>query len=136
MAYYIGILDGSARTWGVRIPDFPGVHGGGATPDEAIADVISALREVGAIMVAEGTPLPPARSLAEISADADAAPNARDGEVAVMIPVLVDEGRTVKANVSLDKRLLETIDTEAKARGLTRSAFLASAAIEKIQKAG
>jgi metal-responsive CopG/Arc/MetJ family transcriptional regulator len=39
----------------------------------------------------------------------------------------------VRANVTFDAGLLAAIDTEAGRRGLTRSAFLASAAREKIE---
>jgi hypothetical protein len=51
----------------------------------------------------------------------------------ISVPLLLDRGRSVKANISLDAGLLETIDEEAKRRGLTRSAFLSSAAVEKIE---
>jgi predicted RNase H-like HicB family nuclease len=27
--HYIGILDTDGQTWGVRVPDLPGCHGGG-----------------------------------------------------------------------------------------------------------
>jgi predicted RNase H-like HicB family nuclease len=134
MGYYIGILDGSGDVWGVRIPDFPGVHGGGATAEEAVDDAITALREVGAIMSAEGQELPKARALAEVLADKKSAPNIKVGELAVMVPLLVDRGRPVRANISLDAGLLETIDAEAARRGLTRSAFLVSAALDKIAR--
>lgn len=132
MSYYIGIVDGSGETWGVRIPDFPGVHGGGSTPEAAVADAISALREVAAIMVGEGADLPHARTLAEVLSDKTSAPNTKAGEAAVMVPLLLDRGRPVRANISLDAGLLETIDAEASRRGLTRSAFLVSAAVDKI----
>ncbi len=66
--------------------------------------------------------------LADVATDSDAAA----GEAAVMIPLLIDKGRPVRANISIDEGLLEAIDHEAKRRGLTRSAFLASAAIDKI----
>jgi predicted RNase H-like HicB family nuclease len=134
MSYYIGILDGSGDVWGVRIPDFPGIHGGGATAEEAVDDAITALREVGAIMSSEGKQLPKARTLAEVLADKTSAPNIRAGELAVMVPLLVDRGRPVRANISLDAGLLETIDAEAARRGLTRSAFLVSAALDKIAR--
>ena len=49
-----------------------------------------------------------------------------------MVPLFLDSGRTVRANVSFDAALLEAIDAAAKARGLSRSAFLASAARDKI----
>ncbi len=47
-----------------------------------------------------------------------------------------NSGRPVKANLSLDAGLLDAIDEAAKRRGLTRSAFLASAAREKIESEG
>jgi uncharacterized protein (DUF1778 family) len=60
----------------------------------------------------------------------------RAGETAVMIPLLLDSGRPVRANLSLDAALLEAIDSAARARGLTRSAFIASAARQKIMAEG
>jgi HicB_like antitoxin of bacterial toxin-antitoxin system len=54
------------------------------------------------------------------------------GEAAVIIAVMIDDGRTVRANLTFDAGLLRAIDAAARARGLTRSAFLASAAREKI----
>ncbi len=50
----------------------------------------------------------------------------------IQMPVLLDAGRSVRADISLDAGLLEVIDAAAKRRGVTRSAFLASAAREKI----
>ena len=70
----------------------------------------------------------PPTTLTEIVASGEIA----EGESAVMIPLLLDSGRTVHADVSLDAALLEAIDATAKERGLSRSAFLASAAREKI----
>jgi metal-responsive CopG/Arc/MetJ family transcriptional regulator len=50
------------------------------------------------------------------------------------VPVLRDAGRPAKANVSLDAGILEAIDEAAREHGLTRSAFIASAAREKIRR--
>ena len=44
----------------------------------------------------------------------------------------MNTGRAVRINLSLDAGTLAAIDEAANARGLTRSAFLASAAREKI----
>jgi predicted RNase H-like HicB family nuclease len=132
MNYYVAILDGSKNVWGVRFPDFPGCHGGGPTPDAAIADATSALRVFAAMMVGDGEPIPRARTPDELRPDE----LPRKGESLVMIPLLLERARPVKANISLDAGLLEAIDTEAKRRGLTRSAFLVSAAIDKIEGAG
>jgi hypothetical protein len=53
--------------------------------------------------------------------------------VAVIIPVVLDAGRSVRANLTFDAGLLEAIDAEAERRGLTRSAFLASVARERLE---
>jgi len=61
----------------------------------------------------------------------------RQGAVLASVPLIKDTGRAVRVNVSLDAGTLAAIDAAASARGLTRSAFLASAAREKIaQEAG
>jgi metal-responsive CopG/Arc/MetJ family transcriptional regulator len=49
------------------------------------------------------------------------------------VPLVLDAGRAVRANLSLDAGHLDAIDEAAKAHGPTRSAFLASAAREKIE---
>jgi predicted RNase H-like HicB family nuclease len=128
MTDYVGVLDGSGEVWGVRIPDIPGCVGGGAAPEAAIADAAEALRDVLAHKREGGFPAAATSTLTEIVASGEIG----EGESAVMIPLLLDSGRTVRANVSLDAAPLEAIDAAAKERGLSRSAFLASAAREKI----
>lgn len=131
MVYYVGILDGGKNACGIRIPDVPGCHGGGRTPEDAIADAISALREVAAHLTANDVALAAPRSVREIMKDE--AVDLESAESLVMIPLLLDRGRSVKANISLDAGLLEAIDSEAERSGLTRSSFLASAAVEKMK---
>jgi predicted RNase H-like HicB family nuclease len=132
--HYVGILDGSKDTWGVRVPDLPGCHGGGDTAEAAIADAISAAREWAEHRSAKAAAMPACRPLSQIIRDGEL--DVRAGETAVMIPLLLDSGRPVRANLSLDAALLEAIDDAARARGLTRSAFIASAAREKIMAEG
>ena len=124
MTHFPGILDGSGDVWGVRIPDLDGCVGGGATPEAAISDAACALRDVMAHKQSADFAPPRASALASIIASGEIA----EGESAVMIPLLLDAGRTVRANLTLDAGLLESIDAEAKLRGVTRSAFVASAA--------
>ena len=131
MIYYVGILDGSGDVWGVRVPDLLGCVGGGCTPEAAIADAVTALREVVAHKQSGGFAVPCASTLAEILDSGAIEP----GESTVMLPLVLDAGRTVRANLTLDAGLLEAIDAAAAQRGLTRSGFLASAAREKILRA-
>jgi len=58
------------------------------------------------------------------------------GGALAYVPLVLDAARPVKANLSLDAGLLNAIDEAAARRGLTRSAFLASAAREKIKSEG
>lgn len=127
--HYVGVLDGGGDFWGVRLSDLPGCVGAGATPEEALADVARALRDVVVHKTAGGFEIPKARSVSEVVAAGEIMP----GEVVVLVPLLRDSGRTVRANVTFDAGLLEAIDEAADRRGLTRSAFLASAAREKIE---
>lgn len=130
MTQYIGILDGSGKAWGVRIPDLPGCYGGGVSPEAAIADAMSAAREWIGHRETRGEVPPKPRTLAQISKKGEIDP--ANNEAAVIIPVVLDAGRTVRANLTFDAGLLEAIDAEAARRGLTRSAFLASAARERL----
>jgi predicted RNase H-like HicB family nuclease len=130
MALYLALVDGEKKTWGVRIPDFPGCHGGGETIEAAIADATRALREFAADMVADGEAIPEPTSYRDIEATFKRLREPLG--VPAYIPLLLDKARAVRANISLDAGLLEAIDAAAKARGLTRSAFLASAALDKI----
>lgn len=109
--YFVGILDGTAGVYGVRIPDVPGCHGGGATATEAIADAISALSE----MAPQASAVTP-RQPNEIAADRNAEFNAVRGESFVLLPLLSESGHQVRANISLDARQLAVIDQAAALR--------------------
>jgi predicted RNase H-like HicB family nuclease len=132
MNYYIGIIDGKPGAFGVRIPDCPGAFGAGKTLEDAVANAIVGLAAWAEGALKDGDILPAPRDILEIVESGDDAPDVMAGEVIAMVPLLLDAGRTVKANVTFDAGLLEAIDSEAQRRGLTRSAFLASAAREKI----
>ena len=66
MIRYVGILDGSDGVWGVRVPDLPGCHGGGASPAEAIADAVSAMGEWAEVRIAKHLPMPNPRTVANL----------------------------------------------------------------------
>jgi predicted RNase H-like HicB family nuclease len=131
MANYVGILDGSGKAFGVRIPDLPGCYGAGKTPEAALADAMSAAREWIAHKVTQGEAPPKPSTMVQILKSEKI--DAKQNEAAVIIPVVLDSGRTVRANLTFDAGLLEAIDAEAERRGLTRSAFLASAARERLE---
>ena len=85
---------------------------------------------------ADGEKLPKPRSAEKLRADPQVAAALAHGGVPAYVPLVLDAGRPVKANLSLDAGLLEAIDEAAERRGLTRSAFFASVAREKIESDG
>jgi predicted RNase H-like HicB family nuclease len=82
---YVGILDGKGDVWGVRIPDVPGVHGGGATPQAAIADAASALSEAADLAARSGRRLPKPRSVDVIRADSAVLSDLSEADVFVLV---------------------------------------------------
>ncbi|MEJ1161260.1 type II toxin-antitoxin system HicB family antitoxin [Prosthecomicrobium sp. N25] len=132
MTHYVGIIDGQKDVWGVRIPDVPGCHGGGGTPEQALSDAVSALSEIADDLARRGRSLPAARTISECASDPAIRKDMSETDAFVLVPLIFESGRPARANISMDAGLLQAIDSAAKRRGLTRSAFLASAAREKI----
>src|ERR1700677_62887 len=104
MSDYVGVVDESQGAWGVRIPDLPGCYGAGDSAEAPIRDAASAARKWIVHQEAQGMARPKARTTSEIlsSREIDVAA----GEAAVLIPVLIDEGRTVRANLTFEGGLL------------------------------
>jgi predicted RNase H-like HicB family nuclease len=128
--HYVAIVDGKGKVWGARFPDLPGVNGGGNSPKAAVDDAKSAALEWAAHVEAKGQEIPPPRDLGEILNSGEVGP----GDATVLVPLRLDAGRTVRANLTFDAGLLKSIDQAADDLGITRSAFLASAAREKIER--
>ena len=130
---YIALVDGEAGAYGVVVPDLPGCASAGSTTDEALRNAVEAVRLWVEDAIDDGEALPPLRSVEALRADSEVAAALAEGAALAIVPLLLDSGRAVGANLSLDAGLLDAIDEAAKAHGLTRSAFLASAAREKIE---
>ena len=137
MSFYLGVVDPAADgTWGVVFPDLPGCYSAGENMDDLFANSIEAIRMWAEDALARGG-VPPARDGAVLMADPevqDMVKAAGPTGCLIQVPLLIDGGRSVRATISLDAQLLETIDQAAKRQGLTRSTFLASAARDKIAR--
>ena len=129
---YIALVDGNAGAYGVVVPDLPGCTSAGLTTDEALRTAVETVRLWVEDAIDDGEALPRPRVEA-LRTDPEIAAALAAGAVLGMVPLVLDAGRAVRANLSLDAGLLDAIDEAAKAHGLTRSAFLASAAREKIE---
>jgi predicted RNase H-like HicB family nuclease len=128
---YVVLIDGKRGAYGVVFPDLPGCTAMGRTIDEALRDAASA---AGEWAQAVGKRLPRPRSIESLHDDPETKRALAHGAVLAVVPLIFDVGRPAKANVSLDVGTLEAIDDAARAHGLTRSAFITSAAREKIER--
>ena len=131
--YYVAVIEKDADSaFGVWFPDVEGCFSAGETVEEAVANATAALRQHAEAVESAGRRVPAARSVDDVLLDEDVVASIESGSVMFAVPLLADAGRTVRINISLDKALVDQIDMAATARGLTRSAFLAQAAREKI----
>lgn len=133
---YVVVIDGKPGAYGLYVPDMPGCTSMGETIADLLANAQEALQLWAEDAVNSGEGLPKPRSIDAIRKDPEVARDLAEGGVLAVVPLVMETGRTVKANLSLDAGLLAAIDEAAAARGLTRSAFLASAAREKIAAEG
>lgn len=124
--------DDAANAYGVAIPDCLGCTAMGATFDEAEANAIEALREWAVDHLGVSDELPRARTIAELRQDPSLFDDFTPNSIVTSLPLYLDNARPVRANVSMEAGLLAEIDEAARRRGLSRSAFLASAARDKI----
>lgn len=135
MSRFLAIIEQDSDQGGffASFPDAPGCVADGATEDEVLDNASDALSEWVADELADGRDVPKARSYAELLASKEY--DLGRGGMVAWVPLLLDTGKLVRANISLDAGLLASIDEAAARRGVTRSAFLVSAARDKI-KAG
>lgn len=132
MRYVAFIHKDPDSDYGVSFPDFPGCISAGSTVDEAVANAVEALAGHVDVIAADGEEIPAPRHFDDILADPEFAEE-REGATYVYVPLIRNRGASLRVNVSIDIGLLEAIDEMAKKRGLTRSAFLASAARKEIE---
>jgi predicted RNase H-like HicB family nuclease len=131
--HYVAVIEKEPDSaFGVWFPDVEGCFSAGDSLEEAVVNAATALRQHTEALESAGHRLPAARAPDEVLRDKDVRASLKTGAVLFAVPLLADAGRTVRINVSLDKGLVDQIDAAASARGLTRSAFIAQAAREKI----
>lgn len=126
MRYVAFIHKDPESDYGVSFPDVPGCIAVGDTVETALDSAAEALAFHIEGIEKDGDPIPQPRALDEILADPEFAED-KQGAMFASVPVVRDLGSTTRINVSLDLGLLGAIDTEAKRRKQTRSAFIASA---------
>lgn len=124
MRYYTAIVrqDGDSA-YGLSFPDLPGCFTAADTWDEISAAATEALD-----LWFEDMPDVTPASLDNIRKMPQVAEAMAEGAVLLPVPYIPADNALERVNISMERGLLRAIDETAKARGMTRSAFLASSA--------
>jgi predicted RNase H-like HicB family nuclease len=112
--------------YGVEFPDFPGCFSAGDTLEEARVNAHDALKGHLSMLSEDGDPIPAPSPLETLMS----LPEYRD---AAAFLVSVPDQHSVRLNISFPSALVAKVDTYAKARHMSRSAFLAMAANQAMQ---
>ncbi|MGB3388881.1 MAG: type II toxin-antitoxin system HicB family antitoxin [Pseudaminobacter sp.] len=129
MRHYLALVHKETNSaFGVQFPDLPYVFSAADEQEMIIPNAIEALR-----FAAEDGELPFPSSHAEIVAREEVREELAHGAYLVSIPLIENDTAIVRANVSFERGMLKAIDEAAKARGITRAAFLANAARKEIE---
>lgn len=126
--YYAVVEQDEDSAFGVTFPDLPTVFSAADEEQDIVANAIEALR-----LWAEDEILPEPSAISSIRARPDVRAALSAGGFLVRVPLIEDDTRVVRVNLTFEAGMLDAIDMEAKRRGLTRTAFLASAARKEIE---
>ena len=116
MARYPALIDGENGAYGVTFPDLPGIVAMGETLDEALVNAEEVLRDCAVEAAKDGAELEPPSAIETVTVSA--------GSALVSVPLIRSSGRRVRANMMLNEGVIEFMDSEARRRGMTRTAFV------------
>lgn len=130
MRYYVALVHKDPESaFGISFPDLPSVFSAADEEEDIVPNAVEALR-----LWADDEELPSPSPHALILARADVRQELKEGGFLIRVPLIQDDTRTVRANITMEAGTLAAIDIAAKERGLTRSAFLASCARKEIER--
>lgn len=127
MKTYLALVEKDTDSaFGVRFPDLPGCFSAADDEQHILPNAIEALD-----LWFEDAPDAQPRALGEIAAECAAELAA--GAFLIAVPHIRRSTRQRRVNVSMDAGTLDAVDTAAGQLGLTRSGFLAMAALNEIR---
>ncbi len=127
MKTYLALVEKDPDSaFGIRFPDLPGCFSAADDEKDILPNAAEALE-----LWLEDAPDSQPRALGEIAAECAAELTA--GAFLIAVPHIRRTTRQCRVNVSMDAGTLDAVDTAAARLGLTRSGFLAMAALNEIK---
>ncbi|ENN90480.1 type II toxin-antitoxin system HicB family antitoxin [Bartonella schoenbuchensis] len=109
--------------FGVQFPDFKGLFSAADQEENLIANATEALQ----LYCEEMDKLPTPLKFEEVIQKETVKIALSEGAFLIQVPFIENDSEVVRMNISIERGLLRAIDDCAQERGLTRSAFLATA---------
>lgn len=129
MKNYFALVDKDPDSaFGIRFPDIPGCFSAADAAEDIVPNAVEALQ-----LWAEDMPVPEPSNHEAIVALPDIRNALARGAYLVSVPLIENDSAVVRANVTFERGVLRAIDMAARERGITRSAFLSSAARKEIE---
>lgn len=129
MRYPVAIEPGTdAEAFGVVVPDLPGCFSAGDTMDEALTNAEEAITAWIEAALDAGQSIPQPSGIDDLR-KANKAYKTWIWALVKLDPAVLDD-TLERVNISLPRRVLYRLDTQAKAAGETRSGFIARMALE------
>lgn len=116
MDRYPALIDGETGAYGVVFPDLPGIVAMGETLDEVLVNAEEALRDCAVEAEKDGAEIAAPSAIEDVAVPS--------GSALVSVPLIRSSGRRVRANMMLSEGVVEFLDSEARRRGMTRTAYV------------
>lgn len=116
MIRYPALIDGESGAYGITFPDLPGIVAMGVSMNEAMINAEEALRDYALEAERDGVDVAPPSAIESVKPEA--------GSALVSIPMIRLSGRRVRANLALDEGVADFINSEARRRRMTRTAYV------------
>jgi predicted RNase H-like HicB family nuclease len=127
MKYFHALVHKDADSaFGVEFPDLPGCFSAADRMEDILPNACEALELW--FEDAEAVEPLPLEAVQELVAG-----DLAQGAFLLAVPYFTSSGKSARVNISIDRGMLDAIDSAAASRKLTRSAFLAEAARNEIE---
>ena len=125
--FYAVVHKDEDSAFGVSFPDLPGCFSAADRIEDVVPNAVEALE----LWFDDQPDVAP---MALDEARRAAAEELAEGAFLIAVPRIANDRRVTRVNVSLERGVLDAIDRAAAERSLTRSAFIAQAARNEIER--
>jgi predicted RNase H-like HicB family nuclease len=126
--YFAWVEQEGESAYCTQFPDLPHVFSAADEQENVIREACDALR-----LAAQDSVLPLPSDHASILKREEVRAALAKGAYLIQVPLIEIGTEVVRANITLERAMLDAIDFAAKGRGMTRSAFMVNAARHEIE---